>query len=112
MDVKAGVGSPNTIQQWKKEQEQEQEIKKPVIQKVGRAFIIQVALIAFVVYFFFTIGTWVMIDMYHKNTLKRVIRVEKKLDAANKQIKWLRQAFGVTVKGRVKEGSRLDKLVK
>lgn len=107
MGAKMGVGgSPNTIQQWKKENEK----KKPV--PVNRSFVVSTVILVLAIYFTFTVSTWVMIDVYHRSTLKRVLRVEKKLDAANKQIKWLRQAFGVTVKGRVKKGSRLDKLVK
>lgn len=106
MDNKTGVGGQAIAQQGKKDQQK----KKPV--RVDRVFIITTTLIAFVIYFFFTIGTWVMIDLYHRSTLKRVVRVEKKLDAANKQIKWMRKAFGITVKGRVKDGSRLDRLIK
>ncbi len=109
MGIKVGVGgSPNTIQQWKKEQKQEK--KKPI--PVNRSFVITTAIIALIVYFVFTVGTLLMIDIYHKSTLKRVIRVEKKLDASNKQLKWLRQSLGVSVKGRVRDGSRLDKLDK
>ena len=92
--------------QWKKEKDK----KEAVSRKVDKGFIILTAAILFSIYFTFTVGTWVMIDVYHRSTLKRVIRVEKKLDAANKQIKWLRQALGVTVKGKVRDGSRLDKL--
>ncbi len=99
-------GNIPTGQQWKENKEKKEAVSK----KVDRAFIISTVLIAFIIYFFFTASTLIMIDVYHRSTLKRVVRVEKKLDAANKQIKWLRQALGVTVKGKVRDGSRLDKL--
>ncbi len=86
--------------------------KTVVTKKTSNKSIIIAVFGAFVIYFFFTIGTWIMIDSYYKSTLKRVIRIEKKLNAANKQIKWLRQALGVTVKGKVRDGSRLDKFDK
>lgn len=78
----------------------------------GKPFVTTVALIAFVIYFAFTMVTWVMVDTYYRSTIKRIIRTEKKIDASNKQIKWLRQSLGVTVKGRVRADSRLDKLDK
>ena len=104
MGDKTGVGSPKTIHEWKRQ--------KSVPKKVDRPFILSIVAISFAIFFTFNVVTWIMIDTYHRGTLKRVIRIEKKLNAANKQIKWLRQALGVTVKGRVKKDSRLDKLEK
>jgi len=101
------MGKAETIQGWK-----EAKKEKFVPKKLDRPFVLSVVAILFVIYFAFSMATWIMIDTYHRSTIKRVIRVEKKLNAANKQIKWMRQALGITVKGRVKDDSRLDKLDK
>lgn len=101
------TGAGGTIQEWKKAKKE-----KLAPKKVDRPFFLGAFAILFAMYFAFSVVTWIMVDVYHRSTLKRVIRIEKKLNAVNKQNKWLRQALGVTVKGRVKDDSRLDKLDK
>lgn len=101
------TGAGGTIQEWKKAKKEKLASKKP-----DRPFFLGAFAMFIAMLLIFNAITWMMVDVYHRSTLKRVIRIEKKLNAANKQIKWTRQALGVTVKGRVKKDSRLDNLDK